>query len=144
MQYVAENIFETLGDQNASTDEQKVLSEKTKDTNKVAPVEVVPPTPPDIEVQNGTKISGLASKTKTKLQQEGLSVIRTANAPTQDYQKTVVYNIGGTNADAEARKVARLVGATVSTTVPSWVQQKKGMNSSTEILIILGTDQQYE
>lgn len=45
----------------------------------------------DIEVANGGNVDGLASKTKTKLEQEGYSVIRVINFNGEKSEKTRIY-----------------------------------------------------
>ncbi|MBN1778784.1 MAG: LCP family protein [Candidatus Buchananbacteria bacterium] len=99
--------------------------------------------PRKIEVQNGTKIEGLASRTTRYLQSLGYQVITSRNAPTQDYQKTVVYNL---NQDPDPKDTAKNVGlllnSEVSPSLPSWVTATSSqlVSPNADILIILGQD----
>lgn len=44
-------------------------------------------------ILNGTNISGLAKRTKTKLESLNYQVLKIGNAPTRDYQKTIIYSV---------------------------------------------------
>ena len=44
-----------------------------------------------IEVQNGTTVTGLAQRTANSLLAAGFAVSRVTNAPTRQYDKTVIY-----------------------------------------------------
>lgn len=99
-------------------------------------------TPKMVEIQNGTKISGLAFQTSQYLQSLGYQVVKIGNAPTQDYQKTVVYNLTENQNDPTAQTIAELIKAQLATALPSWLTatDTKAVGGRTEILIILGQD----
>lgn len=98
-----------------------------------------------IEIQNGTKINGLAFRTSQYLQSLGYEVIKIKNAPTQDYQKTVIYNLTGTEENLQnITALAKLIAAEVSLILPEWLTSTTSPATSpnADILIILGLDQQ--
>lgn len=99
--------------------------------------------PRPIEIQNGTKVEGLAYRTSQYLQSLGYQVIRLKNAPTQDYQKTVIYNL---NQDQDPNNTVEnlhsLLNVEVSPSLPSWVTATTSneVSNNADILIILGAD----
>ncbi|MFA6254996.1 MAG: LCP family protein [Patescibacteria group bacterium] len=98
--------------------------------------------PKRIEIQNGTKITGLAYRTSQYLQSLGYQVINLGNAPTQDYQKTVIYNLADDSKDKTAENLGKLLGAEIAEVIPDWVKATTSpkISSHTDILIILGQD----
>ena len=116
LQFIAKNIFEP------------------KDSPKIRPKR--------LEIQNGTKISGLAVQTAQYLESFGYQVIRTKNAPTQDYQKPVVYNLTQNQNDQTAANIAKILKAEFSLAVPNWAKSTTTpeVSSRAEVLIILGED----
>ncbi len=102
--------------------------------------------PKRIEIQNGTKISGLAVRISQYLQSLGYQITKIGNAPTQDYQKTVIYNLVKQEAkdeDQTANILAELLKAEVAPALPEWVSATTSpqVGIGTDILIILGQDQ---
>ncbi len=107
------------------------------------PEKMVEIRPKRIEIQNGTKITGLAYRTSQYLQSLGYQVIELGNAPTQDYQKTVIYNlIDDDDQDKTADNIAGLLGAELANSIPGWIKSTSTpkVNRHTDVLIILGQD----
>lgn len=99
--------------------------------------------PKRLEVQNGTKIPGLGLRTSQYLEGLGYKVVETRNAPTQDYQKTVVYVLTQSPKSTETASIlAKLLGADVAPTLPTWVSATTSaqVSRTADILIILGQD----
>src|SRR3989344_1205193 len=100
--------------------------------------------PKKIEIQNGTTIPGLAYQTSPYFQSLGYQVISVKNAPTQDYQQTVIYNKNETaEPDETIKNIAGLIKAQIAPGLPEWVKTTSSLavNAKTDILIILGQDQ---
>ena len=110
--------------------------------NIFEPAKLTAMKPKLIEIQNGTKISGLAYETSQYLESLGYQVIKISNAPTQDYQKTVVYNLVDDQSDTTATSITQLLTAELAPTIPEWVKATTSpkVSSQTDILIILGQD----
>lgn len=89
--------------------------------------------PLKIEVQNGTAISGLAQRTANSLMAAGFEISKIANAPTREYDKTVIYDLSGAHADAVA-KIRSVVEGNVASSLPVSVPTPSGA----DLLIILG------
>ncbi|OGY50845.1 MAG: hypothetical protein A3J59_03260 [Candidatus Buchananbacteria bacterium RIFCSPHIGHO2_02_FULL_56_16] len=111
------------------------------------PAQLAAKQPLRVEIQNGTKINGLALRTSEYLESLGYEVIKLGNAPTQDYQKTVIYDVtASAPSTAAATRIGELLDAGVAPALPEWVTatSSQKVNSRTDILIILGQDRQDE
>ena len=109
------------------------------------PQQITAKQPQRVEIQNGTKITGLAYRTSQYLESLGYEVIELGNAPTQDYQKTVIYNVSGNETStAAADRIGELLDAEIAPVLPEWVTatSSRKVNSNTNVLIILGEDRQ--
>jgi len=112
-----------------------------------------------IAIQNGTTESGLAKKISEQLAELNYSIVDISNAPSQDYQKTIIYDFSG------GRKPSTIIGlkstleAHVASALPAYltsvevnyeslanpnsINQNFNTNTAPEdidILIILGAD----
>ena len=89
-----------------------------------------------IEIQNGTKIEGLAYATSLSLKGKGYEITKISNAQKQDFAKTVIYDLtGGQKPDALA-ELKNQLSADAENTKPSFIKNA----SNTDFLIILGQD----
>lgn len=89
-----------------------------------------------IEIQNGTKISGLAYDAKLTLEKLDYNVIRIANAQRQDYEKTVIYDFSGGNKSYTIKALKDKFEANVSQ-VPLSEEDRE---DRADIVVILGQD----
>ncbi|MAF14250.1 MAG: hypothetical protein CMI53_05190 [Parcubacteria group bacterium] len=98
--------------------------------------------PQRIQIQNGTKVNGLASRTSEYLQSLSYQIIKIGNAPTQDYQRTVVYDLTDKEQNKIATNLADLLEAELPATIPSWINatSTSQVSRNADILIILGQD----
>ncbi len=87
-----------------------------------------------VQVLNGTNVVGLARRTSEELTAAGFTVITPTDAPPGDYPRTTVYQVG--NAPFTARRLAQLLGAELVVGAPV------GINSSADIVVVLGNDRQ--
>jgi len=109
--------------------EQISEEEKTKDKE-------VKETKLRIAVQNGTAKNGLAARTATSLKSLSYTITQVANAKTQDYEKTVIYNLSGKNiSEKDAQQLIKALGANISTIIPESIEKPDA-----DLLIILGED----
>ncbi len=112
-----------------------------------------------LEIRNGTKINGLASKTATKLMGLGYQVIKIDNALKQDYEKTVIYDLTNGAKPKTIEALKELLNANIATELPAWlsgtwqevnqdknqlIDQTNGdddkITTNADILIVLGMD----
>jgi LCP family protein required for cell wall assembly len=89
-----------------------------------------------VEVRNGTTIGGLAQETAEFLQEQGIEVIRFANAERFDYPTSLVYVYTGKSFTAEA--IAEALGLPQTAVVPVSDSQ-----AEVDILVILGADFEF-
>ncbi len=96
-----------------------------------------------LEFKNGTNITGLAAKQSEIFKTKGYIISRVGNAPTRDYQKTVVYGISNSASYEDLDEIAAILKAEVAMALPDWVTSTTtpAVSSRTDVLIILGEDQ---
>ncbi len=99
LQTLVKNIFET--------DTQIVFDKK--------------PEPTRIEIQNGTKKTGLAGRTSQMLTELGYKVVKVGNAKEQNYERTVIYDLTGGKKNDELGLLMEKFDADLSLSVPSWM-----------------------
>ncbi len=96
-----------------------------------------------IEIQNGTKINGLAARLAEKLSRnEGLNVIYYGNAMRQDLEKTAIFNLTDKDNKEIIKKILQIIPAQVfdkSKLLKDALPIAKMQGA--EILILLGSDQ---
>ncbi|MEA3272257.1 MAG: LCP family protein [Patescibacteria group bacterium] len=74
-----------------------------------------------IEIQNGTTIPGLASKTVNVIDEKNYKVVKIGNAPTRDYQKTVIYDFSNGKHPENLADLKNRLDANVSVSIPGWL-----------------------
>lgn len=97
-----------------------------------------------IEIQNGTTVSGLAYGLKQELVGYNLNVVNYKNAATQDYQRTIIYDF----TKEQKLKTIALLGqiiphAIITSNIPSHLMPTEGETISIDFIIILGQDRDY-
>ncbi len=91
-----------------------------------------------VEIQNGTRIEGLAYQASVQLKNNGYKVLKISNADVQNYEHTVIYDLtDGAKADKLTDLQTKL-NAIIATTNPDDLTKA----SDSDFLIILGQDQQ--
>ncbi|MFH1712293.1 MAG: LCP family protein [Patescibacteria group bacterium] len=101
---IAENIF----DQNSF----ETFAE-TEETETVKSVQ--------IEIQNGTGVSGLAFRTSQLLEGSGFEVIKIGNAESRSYDKTIIYDLSEGAKDDELAILKDFLEADVAMTAAGWI-----------------------
>jgi len=87
------------------------------------------------DILNGTEIAGLASKNKTVLQSKNFTIMVVDNAPTQDYQKTTIYNLAGEAKPISLQSLKEIFPqAEVLEVLPF------GIDTTADFVVILGPD----
>ncbi len=93
-----------------------------------------------IFIANGTWITGLASKTSNTLEEYGFKIVGAGNAVERNYEQTVVYDLSFGRKNDSLIALKKLTGATQAFNSPSWLEPYKTGETSSDFLIILGTD----
>jgi LCP family protein required for cell wall assembly len=86
-----------------------------------------------VQVFNATGRAGLAGSVTGELEQAGFTVLPADNAPTDDVQKTVVYDVAGK--PLTSRRLAERLDAELRQGAPP-----EGVASGADIVVILGQD----
>lgn len=96
-----------------------------------------------VEVQNGTFVAGLASRTAGNLRKNGYTVTEIGNASERGYEKTVIYDLTKGQKPNALEELRGLLNANVSTEPPQWLIHSAQANhtSNSDFIIILGEDQ---
>jgi polyisoprenyl-teichoic acid--peptidoglycan teichoic acid transferase len=86
-----------------------------------------------VQVFNGAGVAGLARQVSLELEGAGFTMLIPDNAPTSDYTRTQVYDVGG--APATSRRLARALNAELVRGAPP-----AGIVSEAEIVVVVGAD----
>jgi polyisoprenyl-teichoic acid--peptidoglycan teichoic acid transferase len=101
----------------------------------------------NLVVLNGTEISGLASEKAGFFTSLSYDIKYTGNAPRQDYQKTVIYNLSENDNYKEPLKIMKkYLDANVTDNFPGFLQAELDNQETEDIdfLVVLGCDQDPE
>ncbi len=90
-----------------------------------------------LEIQNGTKIEGLAYKTYISLKGNGYEIVKYGNAQVQNYNKTVIYDFTSGQKNTELENLKNKFGADVLKDNSNILH-----SDNIDFLIILGQNQQ--
>jgi len=112
IQQMVKNVFEP----------QKAVKEKIK-----------------IEIQNGTKIEGLAYQASLNLKNQGYEIIKISNAQKQNFEKTVIYDLTNGQKPEELENLKSKLKTNTTLTKPDSMSD---YSANIDFLVILGQDQQ--
>lgn len=94
-----------------------------------------------IVINNGTWITGLASKTAAELVNYQFQIIKTGNAAERNYEHTLVYDLSDGQKSEALKALETAIGATKALDSPAWLEEYKSSTSTQpDFIIILGTD----
>lgn len=88
----------------------------------------------EVVVLNGTSVSGLATKKSDELKTYGYNVTTVGDAPTEDYQTTLLIDVTGQNKYTK-NYLERRLNVTATTTVPAGIDP-----GTADFVILLGAD----
>lgn len=139
IQDFTKNIFITEGedDQNMTSNNNSPKKNETINTDiKIEPIKE----DAKVAVLNGTWISGLAAKNALNLKEYGFKIIETANAPTREYEDSVIYDLTY-GQKLEALEVLKTASqANLAYDAPSWLETYKNSADKPDLILIIGTD----
>jgi LCP family protein required for cell wall assembly len=99
-----------------------------------------------IEIQNGTKINGLAASFAKEIEKDNFNIIHLGNAQSQDYQQTIIYDLTSGQQIENLEKIKDLVKNKIgeinifSLAINSPIISSLGLNKKADFVIILGQD----
>ncbi len=79
------------------------------------------PMPTRVEIQNGTKKTGLAARTAEILKKMNFEVIKIGNAKEQNYERTIIYDLTQGQKNQELNLLREKLDADISLSIPSWL-----------------------
>ncbi|MCX6785408.1 MAG: LCP family protein [Candidatus Komeilibacteria bacterium] len=101
-----------------------------------------------IEIQNGTPVGGLAYWSAVHLEKLGYKIIRFRNAATQDYQRTVIYDLTDGQKNDTLKWLKNETGAYLARPVPDYLLKEYAATTAAastvkekpDLIVILGAD----
>lgn len=103
---------------------------------------------PHLIIYNGTNATGLANQTASNLEDAGFLVLLIGNAPTRDWDKTAIYDVGTNEKSNSLKLLETTYKVTAQTTLPFEVEEKinqelsgQGTTEKADFVIVLGADQ---
>lgn len=101
-----------------------------------------------LEIQNGTEVEGLAYWTNAYLAKLGYTIVKYGNAPTQDYQRTVIYDLSQGQKNTTLKWLKQELNAYAAEPPTAEItdnQESTGLKNNADeqrpdFLIILGAD----
>ncbi len=108
--------------------------------------------PARVEIQNGTRQSGLAKKTQDLLAKVGYDVVRIGNAQETSRERTIVYDLTNGGLPQELQTLKNLLGAEVGLTLPGYLASgvtpsnialsngQQPDSAGTDFVVVLGQD----
>ncbi|MFA5024425.1 MAG: LCP family protein [Patescibacteria group bacterium] len=94
-----------------------------------------------VVINNGTWITGLASKTSITLGESKFKVLRTGNAVERTYTESIIYDLSYGRKNNSLEILKKITGATQAFDSPDWLKDyKSGDLNQPDFLLILGTD----
>lgn len=94
----------------------------------------------NIQVINGTWVSGLASKIASELNPYNFKATKISNGLERNFTKSAIYDLSYGKNDDAIKSLAELTGATLAYDNPAWLENLKSNTSTPGIILILGTD----
>ncbi len=111
------------------------------------------PEPTRLEIQNGTKKTGLASRTADMLAKLDYKITKVGNATEQNFERTVIYDLTAGEKNDDLDFLKEKLGAEISSSLPSWFlnpETPSGValfpaapTNSTDFLIVLGSNANF-
>lgn len=102
----------------------------------------------NIIIYNGTNVTGLASEIASTLSNDDFKIIDIGNAPTRDWDNTIIYNLTADDKPNSANHLVNILNATINKNLPFNIQEKILYDnpdltslSSIDFVVILGADQ---
>lgn len=75
-------------------------------------------------IENGTKITDLAAKTARLLEPDGFQTLRIGNAPQQNFEKTIIYDLSRGKKPHSLDYLEKKLGVNVSPSLPNFIYEE--------------------
>lgn len=131
-----------------------LLSEENLSTESSSVSVATPPDFPNIEIQNGTTIAGLAFQTSQLVEAKGFNVVKIGNAEERGFKYTIIYDLTSGQKVEELKKLQEFLEAEISMSASGWIyssevvpkeitvtnEEGKASTNDIDFLVILGED----
>jgi hypothetical protein len=95
--------------------------------------------PVNLQIVNGTWVTGLASKIGTTLDAYNFTSTK-SNGSDRNITKSAIYDLSYGKHDDAIKALKDLTGATLNYDSPAWLTNLKNSTSTPDLVLILGTD----
>ena len=96
--------------------------------------------PVNLQIINGTWVTGLASKVSTDISAYNFNIAKIGNGAERNFTKSTIYDLSYGRNDQAIKTLTGLTGATQSYDNPTWLTNLKNATSTPDLVLILGTD----
>jgi len=79
------------------------------------------PEPIRVEIQNGTKKTGLAARTAEIIKKMDFEIVKIGNAAKQNYERTIIYDLTQGQKNEKLNLLREKLDADISLSIPSWM-----------------------
>jgi LCP family protein required for cell wall assembly len=79
------------------------------------------PEPIRVEIQNGTKKTGLAARTAEIIKKMDFEIVKIGNAKEQNYERTIIYDLTQGQKNDKLNLLREKLDADISLSIPSWM-----------------------
>lgn len=92
-----------------------------------------------VAIMNGTWINGLATNTRTDLEKYDYDVVKVGNAPTRDYQNSIIYDLTYGDKNEPLESLQTLTNAKQIFNSPEWIKEyRDNAEEKADFILILG------
>lgn len=141
IQTMVQNIF-GISEPTTNKQEKASTSSNQNETTQKAPSIKIEKLEQEVKVAvlNGTWISGLAAKTALGLQSYGFKITETANAPTREYENSIIYDLSYGQQLTALETLKAASQANLAYDAPSWLETYKNSAEHPDFILIVGSD----
>jgi len=97
----------------------------------------------NLQIVNGTWVTGLASKVSTGLTPYNFNTIKISNGTERNFTKSTIYDLSYGRNDKAIKTLTDLTGATLGYDNPAWLTTLQNSTSTPDLILILGTDAEH-
>ncbi len=91
-----------------------------------------------VMVLNGTNVAGMAALEAQALADLGYKIKSTGNAPAQNFEKSVIYNITPSEKNDALQNLKSVLEANVAQSIPAWLADAISAGNQPDFVIVIG------
>lgn len=97
----------------------------------------------NLQIVNGTWVTGLASKVSTSLTSYNFNTAKISNGTERNFTKSAIYDLSYGRNDKAIKTLTDITGAALSYDSPAWLNTLKNSTTTPDLILILGTDAEH-